>query len=323
MAGLGLALAAAGAASAQSEREIPVFVNGGRLESDALMLRNVGRTVLPMRTLFESLGARVEWDASQRAVYAWMGDGSGVRLGLGERSAQTLRMAAEPGPGNWGRITGSHALEAPAMLLNGRVFVPLRFASEALRADVRYAAHEPAVYIRPESVAGSREEEQPRPPRTPDPDREPPVVRLPRDRDDEPDIERSPRRLARALDLSIEVDEERVARGEPLSIRLVVKNRSNQPVVIPFRSGQRFDVEILQEEKVLWNWANGRNFTQALTSSTLEPGEEAVFVARWKMETNRGRRIPPGRYLVRGILTTSFREPQLIAEERITVTGER
>ena len=70
MVGLGAALVAMSAAQVRAS-SIPVVVNGSPLSTDALMIQNAGRTVLPMRTLFEALGAHVEWDPTERAVYVW------------------------------------------------------------------------------------------------------------------------------------------------------------------------------------------------------------------------------------------------------------
>src|SRR5688500_10613765 len=298
-------LAAGVPAHAQAVTPVPVFVNGGRLESNAFLLQNVGRSVLPMRTLFESLGARVEWDGSQRAVYAWNPDRNGVRLGLGESVAQRMQMSGAPAPGNWGRVVGTQSLDAPAMMIDGRVFVPLRFASEALNADVRYASAEPVVYIRTQDVAGSREE--------------PPLPRpRPRPQPDE-DITR-PRQIANALSVDVRVPQ-RVDRSDgPVRFVMTIRNTSDRPLVVPFNSGQRFDIEVLQEGKLIWNWAAGRAFTQALGNLSLQPGETTQFNARWDLRNNRDQAVQPGRYLVRGILTTSFRRPQIMAEEQFDIT---
>jgi intracellular proteinase inhibitor BsuPI/copper amine oxidase-like protein len=298
IAGLGVLLAAAGVARPQEGQPIAVYVNEERLRTDGLLLAGVGRTVLPMRVLFESLGAQVEWDPAERTVYAWKADRTGVRLALGEASAQTLRMSRDPRPGDWGQVTGTYRLDAPPMLLERRVYVPLRFASEALNADVRFVSFRPAVFIRTEAVAGSREEKPP----------------VPRPR------EPGPEEIASALELSLKLDAQRFDRDQDaIPIEFVVRNTSDRPVVIPFRSGQEIDIEVVQEGKVVWNWAHGRMFTQALTRLTLQPGETETFSVRWSLKANNGRTVPPGRYLVRGILTAAFERPQIAVERRITI----
>lgn len=155
MFGWGAVMLAAGAAHAVPN-SIPVIVNGARLSSDAVMIQNTGRTVLPMRTLFESLGAHVEWDPSERAVYAWREDQVGIRLALGDRSAQTLRMYRDPRPGSWGQVMETHPLDAPATMIGGRIFVPIRFAAESLNGSVRFLSAEPAIYIHTQTVAQGR-----------------------------------------------------------------------------------------------------------------------------------------------------------------------
>jgi hypothetical protein len=300
--GVGLALASVGAAQAQRVNTVPVFVNGGRLGSDALLLMNVGRSVLPMRTLFESLGARVEWDPAQRAVYAWNSDGQGVRLEVGAETAQQLRMSGSPAPGNWGRVTGTRSLDAPAMMVDGRVYVPLRFASEALEADVRYSAAEPAVYIKTEGGT------------TP---QEPPVVDRPRPRPG-PDRD-NPREIARALRVTVEVERPRNNSDDAVRFVMTVENTGNTAITVPFNSGQKYDFEVLQEGKLLWNWAHDRMFTQALTSTSIAAGESLTYNTRWNLRDNNGRMVQPGRYMVRAILTTAFQRPQIMAEQRFEV----
>jgi hypothetical protein len=313
IAAVSLLVALAGAAQAAGRDEVPVLVNGTRLDSDALLLRDVNRTVVPMRSLFESLGAQVEWDASQRAVYAWMPDGVGVRIAMNDRNAETLDMPAEPGPGNWGRVVRTFRIDAPAMMRGSRVYVPLRFASESLKADVRYAAYEPAVHIRTQAVAGSRQEvpavaERPRP-LDPEPAREVPRPHRP-----------SRERGVVGLDVELVLNGSRFSRSDNrMTIDMTVTNPTSRTIVVPFRSGQQFDVEVVQEGHVIWNWAHDRAYTQALSEITMRPGDKQSYAARWNFETNDGRRVPPGRYTVRGILMSDTGERQQAAEETITV----
>ena len=156
MMGLGAVVAVGAAGQARAANSIPVVVNGTQLSSDAVMIQNAGRTVLPMRTLFESLGAHVEWDPSERAVYAWRDDQVGIRLALGDRSAQTLRMSRDPRPGSWGQVVETHPLEAPATMIGGRIFVPIRFAAESLNASVRFLSAENRIYINTQNVANGQ-----------------------------------------------------------------------------------------------------------------------------------------------------------------------
>lgn len=280
-------------AQAQAPEQVPVFVNGGRLTSSARMLPNVARTVLPMRDLFQSLGATVEWDPLQRAVYAWKPDGMGVRLAVGDPNAQTLQMAAQRRPGNWGRVTGAYKLDAPALIAEGRVYVPLRFAAEALRADVRYSAVGPAVYVRvePESGAGAGAEQ----------------VAGARQEAPRIDLNFQSQNLTRALEVTTELRSRRVSlrRDAAVPLRLVARNRSGRRLLVPM-GGQRFDFQVFNSEgDRVWSWAQDKAFIMILEQRSLEPDEEMIFTARWDLRTNAGTRVPPGRYTVRGVLVTA------------------
>lgn len=116
-------------------QRVPVIVNGVTLGEDALMLKAVARTVLPMRALFTSLGAQVVWNAKERAVYAWRTDGTGVRFGVGDLEAQSLEM---PAPGERAKVTEKRKLDAPPVQMGGLVYIPIRAAGEMLGTPVRW-----------------------------------------------------------------------------------------------------------------------------------------------------------------------------------------
>lgn len=313
--GVALALGSAQASGAQT---VPVFVNGERLSTNAQMVNEVARTVVPMRALFESIGARVEWDPEQRAVYAWRPDGTGVRLPVGSARAQTLDMSAAPGPGNWGRVTGTYTLDVPSLIADGRVFVPLRFASEALKADVRYSAAAPAVYIQAERVAGMREEVTGEVPEMPQPVE-------PRQPGEEPQPNPTSPLTARQLGQAIEVETELrgdtydLDRGRGIPLRVVVRNRSDRPLQIPM-GGQQFDFRIYRNGQLVWNWAHEKAFIMILQQRTLEPEEEIVYTALWNMRNNEGQPVEPGRYVVRGMFVTAIENGHYVADEVITLT---
>ncbi|MDH7577857.1 MAG: WG repeat-containing protein [Bacillota bacterium] len=78
-----------------------------------------GRVLVPMRAIFESLGAEIVWDEATRAVTAIKG-GTTVKLTIGARTAYHNETPV--------------ALEVPPVIKNGRTLVPLHFVSEALGA---------------------------------------------------------------------------------------------------------------------------------------------------------------------------------------------
>lgn len=102
-------------------RPVAVEVDGGRLTADAYMVD--GRTVAPLRAIFERLNATVEWDDVNKAVTATKNNTT-VWLAIGNTEA---KIGGNP-------VT----LDVPPMLINGSTYVPLRFVSEALGATVSF-----------------------------------------------------------------------------------------------------------------------------------------------------------------------------------------
>jgi len=123
---------------------VPIVAHGVRLGMDALMLKDAGRTVLPMRALFVSLGAQVVWNGRERAVYAWKTDGTGVRFGVGEAEAQSLLM---PGPNEKATVTERRKLDAPPTLTGGHLYIPIRAAGEMLGTEVLWDRAKRTVFI--------------------------------------------------------------------------------------------------------------------------------------------------------------------------------
>jgi len=95
-----------------------LFVNGQRLTNlptEPILLN--GRTYVPVREVFESMGAVVDWNAERKQVYIGYGDAL-IMLQLGSR---TMQVGAQ-----------SYEIEVPPLLINGKTMVPVRFAAEAL-----------------------------------------------------------------------------------------------------------------------------------------------------------------------------------------------
>jgi len=114
-------VASAALASAQS---IDVTVNGSPVAFQGAQPQYLnGRVLVPLRGVFEQMGAFVKWDPAARMVYATRGQDD-VRLGIGNRQATVNGRGV--------------AMDVPATVMMGRTYVPLRFLGEALGADVRW-----------------------------------------------------------------------------------------------------------------------------------------------------------------------------------------
>jgi hypothetical protein len=82
-----------------------------------------GRLMVPMRGIFEALGAMIEWSPEDQIVIALTVD-TLIMLQIGEANAF---------------VNGDlKPLDQPATIVGGRTLVPLRFVAEALGADVNW-----------------------------------------------------------------------------------------------------------------------------------------------------------------------------------------
>lgn len=124
--------AAPALSAAVVSNSVSVVIDGTRLSLDQPPLLTNGRTLVPLRGVFEALGAEVQWTAATRTVTAVKGNTT-VSLRIGQSTAA---------------INGqSVRLDAPAVVASGRTMVPLRFVSEALGASVQWDSRTSTVTI--------------------------------------------------------------------------------------------------------------------------------------------------------------------------------
>ena len=106
---------------AKDPDEIWVYLNGEKMTFDADPYIENGTTRVPMRAIFEGLGAEVGYDGETKTVTAQKDD-TKIELVIGSDSAL---------------VNGEeNKLLVPAEIKNSRTMVPLRFVSEALGANV-------------------------------------------------------------------------------------------------------------------------------------------------------------------------------------------
>ena len=111
-----------------------IAINGRQLFFDSSPINRSGRVLVPFRAIFEALGARVEWDAQTYTATAYGEKGDVIEIRPGDLTAS---------------INGAaYTLDVPAEIVSSRTLVPVRFVSEALGAQVDYAAPARLVDIR-------------------------------------------------------------------------------------------------------------------------------------------------------------------------------
>jgi len=104
-------------------QEIKVLVNGSTVTFDQPPIIENGRTLVPLRAIFEALGATVEWEQSTQTVTA-VKDDITITLKIGDAFLTK----------NGERI----ALDVPAKIVGGRTLVPARAVAESFGADVQW-----------------------------------------------------------------------------------------------------------------------------------------------------------------------------------------
>ena len=118
----------------QSEETYPVIVNS--------------RTLLPIRAVVESIGGDIRWDSDTRTISI---DVSGKSILLSMKNPVLVEanvfMGDERGDGLMDVYEGSKEMivngiseenDVPAMIINDRTFMPLRFIAETAGANVQW-----------------------------------------------------------------------------------------------------------------------------------------------------------------------------------------
>lgn len=94
------------------------------------------RTMVPMRKIFELLGASIEWNGGNQTVLATKDDIS-IKLQIGNEIAEVIRDGK----------TEKVKLDSKPVIVNNRTLVPLRFISESLEKQVGWDAQNQTAII--------------------------------------------------------------------------------------------------------------------------------------------------------------------------------
>jgi Copper amine oxidase N-terminal domain. len=91
-----------------------------------------GRTLAPLRGIFEALGLSVSWDATTQTIVGSK-DGTEITLKINSNTAT---------------VNGtSVSLDVPAQIVNGSTFVPVRFIADSLGVSVNWNSEDSVVEI--------------------------------------------------------------------------------------------------------------------------------------------------------------------------------
>ena len=111
-------------------KDIDVIINNEPLVMDVAPVIVNDRTMVPMRAIFEALGANVTWIPTDRLIVATQSDKVVVM-----QIDNTTMVLEKAGVDEKQLIT----LDAVPYILNDRTLVPVRAVSEALEADVKWS----------------------------------------------------------------------------------------------------------------------------------------------------------------------------------------
>lgn len=102
---------------------VQIYINGEKQSFSNQALIENGTTLVPLRGIFEELGATVTFNQSNQTIDAFR-ELTNVKLKIGSKNAEV----------NGTKVT----LSVPSQVKNGTTLVPLRFISESLGANVQW-----------------------------------------------------------------------------------------------------------------------------------------------------------------------------------------
>ena len=102
---------------------VDLYVDTDKIDTDTEPTIVDGRTLVPLRAIFEALGATVEWDDASRTA-------------TGTRDGKTVVITIDSA---MAYVDGeAKTLDVPAQIINSRTMVPARFVAESMNCEVTW-----------------------------------------------------------------------------------------------------------------------------------------------------------------------------------------
>ena len=115
-----------------AQENVSVYIDGTKIEFDVQPQIINGRTLVPMRKIFEELGAVVDWDNTTQTAIGTKGNTT-IKIAIND---YTLYKNGIP-----------NVLDVPAQLIDSRTLVPIRAISESFGCNVDWDGNTNSVYI--------------------------------------------------------------------------------------------------------------------------------------------------------------------------------
>ena len=136
------------------DSEITVIVNGSKVESDVNATIVDGRTLLPVRAIFEALGMVVSWNGETQTAKG-VGYDYTVMMTIGSPVVK-FYLATDVAEGDEADL--EIEADVPPQIIDGRTFVPVRALAEALESTVEWDDNTKTVTIEKMLYANMTEE---------------------------------------------------------------------------------------------------------------------------------------------------------------------
>lgn len=114
------------------EKSISLQINGSEISAEVPPTVIDGRTMVPVRAIFEAVGANIDFDAETKTITAKKGDTT-VNMTVGAKVATVNNKEVQ--------------LDAPAVIVNGRTLAPARFVAETFGYTVQWDSENKIVKI--------------------------------------------------------------------------------------------------------------------------------------------------------------------------------
>lgn len=108
-------------------------INNRTIESDVPAQIVDGRTLVPLRTLFENMGVKVDWDANTKRITGTRGN---IKIEMYVGSTDYI-------------VNGNkRSMDVTPMIIDGRTMIPARYAAEAFDLSVNWDASTKTVNVK-------------------------------------------------------------------------------------------------------------------------------------------------------------------------------